>query len=64
MCTEGDPVIIVITDDADLYKGILPPVLKDVCVQHVTYKPVDLRGLMQKIADAVERAEVRKQDGE
>lgn len=60
MCAEGDPVVIVITADTDLHKDTLPSNIKDVCVQHVTYKPVDLNELMRKIEEVVEGIDMRK----
>lgn len=60
ICTEGDPIVIVITGDRDIEMDSFPGPIKKKCVQHVAYKPVDLTDLLRMVQDAVEKVEMRK----
>lgn len=60
MCADIQPIVIVITADTDIKLESFPSTIKDVCVQHVAYKPVDLKDLMRNITAAIERVRLRK----
>ncbi|MBJ6752496.1 response regulator [Geomonas anaerohicana] len=60
MGNESEPIVIFITADTDIKLESFPSLIKDVCVHHVAYKPVDLRNLIKNLKAAIERAKVRK----